>query len=195
MARRSGEGGLEARRAATTQPACPHGGARDGGNRWIRVQSLRRASVGGALVLLDCVTLPRMDRPAALERIVELLVTADDSTVVTSVRISAALKEALGLAVEHLGLDVSTSGLTSHALRHTLDTAVLAAGLADIYAESPQSRPSLVDVAVALAEQDGSPLADRRDLLEVAADQLLDRYPAADARDLLLWVEAQQVAA
>ncbi|MCL2423634.1 MAG: hypothetical protein FWD11_07065 [Micrococcales bacterium] len=136
-----------------------------------------------------------MDRPAALERIVELLVTADDSTVVTSVRISAALKEALGLAVEHLGLDVSTSGLTSHALRHTLDTAVLAAGLADIYAESPQSRPSLVDVAVALAEQDGSPLADRRDLLEVAADQLLDRYPAADARDLLLWVEAQQVAA
>ncbi|MCL2089743.1 MAG: hypothetical protein FWH11_00710 [Micrococcales bacterium] len=136
-----------------------------------------------------------MDRLAALDRIATLLVQADEPSVVTSVRVPAPLKEALRLAVEHLGLDVSTSWLATDAIRLTLEAAVLDAGLADIYARSPGSRPSLVDVALALAEQDGSPIADRCDLLDVAARQLLERHPDADARDLLLWVEAQQVAA
>ncbi|MCL2467746.1 MAG: hypothetical protein FWF21_10835 [Micrococcales bacterium] len=136
-----------------------------------------------------------MDRSAALDQIADLLAHADDPGVVTSVRVPGALRQALALAVEHLGLDVTTSRLTAEAIRATLETAVLDAGLADLYAQFPDSRPTLVDVAVALAEQDGSPVADTRDLLEVAARQLLVLHPDADARDLLLWVEAQQAAA
>ena len=149
----------------------------------------------GRRVLRICSTLGRVNRSEALDRIAELLAQADEPGAVTSVRVPAPLKEALGLAVEHLGLNASTSRLACDAIRLALESAVLDAGLADFYARFPTSRPSLVDVATALAEQDGSPFAGRRDLMDRAARQLLERHPDADARDLLLWVEAQQVAA
>ena len=65
------------------------------------------------------------------------------------------------------------------------------AALEQHFAAHPHARPSLAEVALALAAQDGSPLADRPELLERAATQLLARHPDADADDVLLWAEAQ----
>lgn len=62
------------------------------------------------------------------------------------------------------------------------------------YQQHPEARPSLVEVALALAAQDGSPLAERPDLIERAAAQVTSRHPDADADDVLLWAEAQRAA-
>ena len=58
----------------------------------------------------------------------------------------------------------------------------------------PHARPSPAQVALALASQDGSELADRPELIERDASQVLARHPDADADDVLLWAEAQLAA-
>ncbi len=63
------------------------------------------------------------------------------------------------------------------------------------YSQYPSVRPSLAEVALALAAQDGSPLAHHPDLVEQAAAEVVTRHPDADADDVLLWAEAQQAAA
>lgn len=133
-----------------------------------------------------------MNETWVLDRICQLLDTDDDSTVNTSMRLPGTLREAAGLAVDHLGLAPSTTTLTATALRSVLETAVLEAALEAHFEQHPAARPSLADVAIALAEQDGSPFAGRRDLFEEAAAEVLRRHPYADADDVLLWVEAQQ---
>lgn len=129
-----------------------------------------------------------------IDRICALLDSDDSVGAVTSVRIPEALRQALSLATEHLGFDATATSLTAIAVRAALEACVLEAALEAHYVEFPAARPSLVDVAAALAGQDGSPLAGRRDLLEAGAVTLLARHPAADARDLLLWVEATDAA-
>ena len=130
-----------------------------------------------------------------LDRLNELLDSTDDTTVNTSMRLPAALRDAAALAVTELSIAPSTTTLTASALRHVLETAVMSAALDAHYELHPQARPSLVDVALALAAQDGAPLAARRDLLEQAGPQVLRRRPGADADDVLLWAEAQLAAA
>ena len=84
--------------------------------------------------------------------------------------------------------------LTGAALRQALETAVMTAELEEHYRRHPNARPSLAEVALALAAQDGSPLADRPELLQRAAEEVVKRRPDADPDDVLLWAEAQQAA-
>lgn len=135
-----------------------------------------------------------MSAADVIDQIGALLDSDDSAGAVTSVRIPEPLRQALTLATDHLGFAATATSLTAAALRDALEACVLGAALEAHYAEFPAARPSIVDIAEALAAQDGSPLAERRDLLAVGAEALLARHPAADARDLLLWVEAQDVA-
>jgi hypothetical protein len=110
-------------------------------------------------------------------------------------RVPSALRDAAALAVEQLGAAASTTTLTTDALRKALERVVFDSALALHRAAYPQSHPTLAEVALALAEQDASPLAQRPDLIARAAEEVLSRHPAADADDVLLWVEAQLAAA
>lgn len=129
-----------------------------------------------------------------LDKISALLDVNDSATVNTSMRLPAALREAAALAVEKLGVAPTTTTLTATALRAALETAVMQAALDAHYEQFPHARPTLALVAHATAEQIGSPLSDRPDLLIAAAEQVLERHPRADAHDVLLWAEAQLVA-
>jgi len=135
-----------------------------------------------------------MDDLSVLDRINALLDADDESTVNTSMRLPVALRDAAALAVDQLQVAASTTTLTATALRAALETAVMEAALEAHYAQHPTARPTLAEVAQALAAQDGSPLADQRQLLEQAAAEVLARHPDADADDVLLWAEAQQAA-
>ncbi|HWH30511.1 MAG TPA: hypothetical protein VNU26_16425 [Mycobacteriales bacterium] len=128
---------------------------------------------------------------AALDRLNALLDADDVATSNTSMRLPTALRDAAALAVAELGLASSTTALTADALRAALQTAVLQAALDEHYRLHPGARPSLADVAVATAEQLGSPLADRPELLAAAAEQVVATHPDADAHDVLLWAEAR----
>lgn len=135
-----------------------------------------------------------MDVLTVLDEINRLLDADDETTVNTSMRLPATLRDAAGLAVEHLGVASSTTAMTAAALRAALETAVMTTALETHYQQHPEARPSLVEVALALAAQDGSPLAQRPDLIERAAAQVTPRHPDADADDVLLWAEAQRAA-
>lgn len=135
--------------------------------------------------------MPTLD---VLDRINALLDADDSTTVNTSMRLPAALREAAALAVEALGVAPSTTTLTANALRSALETTVMQAALDAHYEQYPHARPTLALIAQATAEQLGSPLADRPELLAAAAEQVLERHPQADAHDVLLWAEAQLVA-
>jgi hypothetical protein len=139
-----------------------------------------------------CVVRSVMEIEQVLDKITALLDADDDSTVNTSMRIPSALRDAASLAVEHLGVASTTTALTSVALRSAIETAVMAAALEAHYRMAPDARPTLAEMALALAAQDGSPLAARQELLEQAAADVLARRPDADADDVLLWAEAQQ---
>lgn len=131
---------------------------------------------------------------AVLDRINELLDAEDSSTVNTSMRLPTTIRDAAALAVEHLGIAPSTTTLTAAALRAALETAVMDAALQAHFRAHPDSRPSLAEVALALAAQDGSPLAERPDLIERAASEVVALHPDADGDDVLLWAEAQRAA-
>ncbi|MGH3371520.1 MAG: hypothetical protein ACRDPR_16135 [Nocardioidaceae bacterium] len=135
-----------------------------------------------------------MTSTEVLDRINELLGTEDSSTVNTSMRLPTALRDAAALAVEHLGVAPSTTTLTAAALRSALETAVMEAALQAHFRDHPDARPSLAEAALALAAQDGSPLAGRPEVIERAAADVVVRRPGADADDVLLWAEAQQAA-
>jgi hypothetical protein len=128
-----------------------------------------------------------------LDRLNELLDADDTATSNTSMRLPTALRDAAALAVNELGLAPTTTALTSGALRHALETALMRAVLDEHYRQHPQARPPLAQVALALAEQTESPLAGRPDVLAAAAEQLLARHPDADAHDVLIWAEAQSM--
>ncbi|MDY7104876.1 MAG: hypothetical protein S0880_27130 [Actinomycetota bacterium] len=130
-----------------------------------------------------------------LDRINELLDADDAATVNTSMRLPVALRDAAALAVEHLGLGGSATTLTAAALRTALETAVMERALEAHHVMHPGTRPTLAEVAFALAAQDGSTLADHPELIERAAADVLVRHPDADADDVLLWAEAQQALA
>ncbi|MDZ7678219.1 MAG: hypothetical protein U5K29_06685 [Acidimicrobiales bacterium] len=132
-----------------------------------------------------------MSDPVVLEQINQLLDAGDTATVNTSMRLPSNLRDAAALAVEQLGAAPSVTTMTATALRRALETLVMESALRLHYDENPDARPSLAEVAQALATQDGSPLADRPDLIASAAEAVLARRPGADADDVLLWAEAQ----
>ncbi len=135
-----------------------------------------------------------MDELTVLDEINRLLDADDETTVNTSMRLPATLRDAAALAVDHLGVASSTTAMTAAALRAALETVVMTAALESHYQQHPEARPSLVEVALALAAQDGSPLAQQPDLIERAAAEVTAGHPNADADDVLLWAEAQRAA-
>ena len=138
---------------------------------------------------------PRSNAAAETARqILELLRSGDATTTNTSMRIPTVLRDAAALAVSGLGAAESTTALTADALRAALEAAAMQATLDAHYAEHPELRPTLAERAIAAAELDGHPLAARPDVLARAAVQIVDHHPEADADDVVLWAEAQQLA-
>jgi hypothetical protein len=144
-------------------------------------------------------TPPHRNRPArgitttaAIDRIIELLSSAETETANTSMRLPNALREAAAIAVNDLGAAPSTTALTTAALRATLDAMVMQAVLDEHYQRHPRARPTLADLAIAAAELDGHPLANEPARLRRAAAQIVALHPDADADAVLLWAEAQE---
>jgi len=65
-----------------------------------------------------------LSREEALDRIVALLASDDTESVSTSMRLPASLREAMAIAVDELGLSISSGVLTAQSLRYALSTAV-----------------------------------------------------------------------
>lgn len=135
-----------------------------------------------------------MTSAAVLEQIAQLLDERDEATINTSMRLPVALREAASLAVEHLGLASSTTSLTAGALRTALETSLVNAALEQHFDVHPDARPSLAEVAQALAVQDRLSLADDPELIARAAVEVVAHRPNADADDVLLWAAAQRAA-
>lgn len=129
-----------------------------------------------------------------LERLRSLLDSTDPNTVGTSIRLPVGLRDAAALAAE-LGLARSVTGLTVEALRADLEVVVQRAALQEHYAAHPDLQPSLAEVALARAELDGDPLAERRDLIDRAAAEVLRRTSEPSARDVLLFAAGMASAA
>jgi hypothetical protein len=119
---------------------------------------------------------------------------AGTEVVHTALRLSAPLRAAVTLAVEHFGAAPSVVAMAPSTLRRHLETLALEAALHVHCREHRKARPSLAEIAHALAVQDGSPLAQRPDLLAAAASAVVERHPTADADDVLLWAQAQLAA-
>jgi hypothetical protein len=136
-------------------------------------------------------TVCAVDDLAALDELTRLLDADDTETVNTSMRLSVSLRDAAALAVTHFDAAPSATNLAAAALRQNLETLAMATALR-LHHQHPDAQPTLAEIAHALAVQDGSPLADRPDLIAAAA-AVIERRPDADAHDVLLWAEAQLV--
>jgi hypothetical protein len=135
-----------------------------------------------------------MDKEQVIDRICELLDDDEVASVNTSMRLPGGLRDAAALAVEHLGIAPTATMLTATALRAALESAVMTAALDEHVRLHPTVRPSRAEVALALAEQDGSPWAAHPDIVALAAEQVTRHRPDASGDDVLLWVQAQHAA-
>ena len=133
-----------------------------------------------------------MTREQAIDRINKLLNSTDPETANTSMRMLKAMREAAALAVSELDLAPSATVTAANALRSLLEATVALANLELHYEEYPQFRPTLADLAVVAAEWDGSPLAERPDLLRRYAAEIVQRHPDAEPEDVVLWAEARE---
>jgi hypothetical protein len=127
----------------------------------------------------------------AIERISQLLDSDMTETSNTSMRIPTALREAAALAAKELKVAPSATALTTMALRAALEAAVMRAALDDHYAQHPEARPDLADIAIAAAELDGNPLAADPDRIRRAATEMAAAHPHPEPEDVLLWAEAR----
>ncbi|HVF75100.1 MAG TPA: hypothetical protein VM938_08625 [Acidimicrobiales bacterium] len=125
-----------------------------------------------------------MDRN--LKRLLALLDDDGTESVGTSVRLPANLRDAAALAAD-MGLAASTTELTVRGLRDALEAFAQRAVLDAHYRAHPDARPDLEEVALATAAIDGSPLADRPDLVRRAVVEVhaLKDDPTPD--DVLLY--------
>lgn len=133
-----------------------------------------------------------MDR--RLKQLLDLLDTPGADTVNTSVRLPAALRDAAALAAA-MGLAGSTTELTVRGLRDTLEAFAQRAVLDAHYRAHPATRPDLAEVALATAELDGNPLAERPDLIRRAADAVSQLKHDPDPDDVLLYAAGLAAAA
>ena len=132
-----------------------------------------------------------MTKEEAIDRINELLDSTDPETVNTSMRIPKALREAAALAVSELGVAPSATVMAANALRMFLEGTVVLAALDLHFEQYPEARPSLGELAIGLAEIEGSPLAQQPDLLHRSAAEIQGSHPQAEPQDVLLWAEAR----
>lgn len=122
----------------------------------------------------------------ALDDLLSALDEGPGETESTSVRQPVALRRALKTALD-MGFATNANEAVNAATRSALEAFAQRAALDEHYATHPGSRPSLADVAYALAVLEHSPLVDRRDLLDQAAAEVVGVKPHADADDVLLW--------
>jgi hypothetical protein len=125
-----------------------------------------------------------MDR--SLERLLDLLDGADDDTVGTSVRLPVKLRDAAAVATT-MGLATSTTELTVRGLRDALEAFAQRAVLDAHYREYPAARPSLEEIALAMAQLDANPLAQRPELLKRAAAEVVTVKEDASPDDVLVY--------
>lgn len=123
---------------------------------------------------------------STLDDLVAALAEDASESTSTSVRQPAALRRALKAAVE-LGFAETANDALNATLRDALEAFALRAALEEHYAAHPAARPSLDEVALALAVLDHDPLAERPDLVRQAAREVVTIRPDADAADVLLW--------
>jgi hypothetical protein len=146
-------------------------------------------------LLQPCTTLPWyggfMGTLDAIERISQLLDSDMTKTSNTSMRIPTALREAAALAAKELKAAPSATALTTMALRSALEAAVMRAALDEHYAQHPEARPDLADIAIASAELDGNPLAADPGRIRRAAAEIAAAHPHPEPEDVLLWAEAR----
>jgi hypothetical protein len=133
-----------------------------------------------------------MDR--SLQRLLDLLDGADDDTVGTSVRLPVTLRDAAVVATT-MGLASSTTELTVRGLRDALEAFAQRAVLDAHYREYPDARPSLEEIALAAAQLDANPLAQRPDLLKRAAVEVVTVKDDASPDDVLLYAAGLAAAA
>ena len=107
-----------------------------------------------------------------LVRLLDLLDATEGETVGTSVRLPVALRDAAVVAAE-MGLAGSTTELTVRGLRDLLEAAAQRAVLDAHYEVHPDARPDLAEIALATAQLDGHPLAERPELVRRAADGIV----------------------
>ncbi len=72
-----------------------------------------------------------------------------------------------------------------------LETSAMETALRLHCEQHPDARPSLAEVALALAAQDGSALVDHPDLVAEAEREVSALDPGADADDVLVWAQAR----
>ena len=117
---------------------------------------------------------------------IELLESSRDETVGTSVRIPIDLRDAAAIAAD-MGLAGSITELTVRGLRDKLDAIAQRAALDEHYQQYPEARPTLAEVALATAQLDGNPLKDRPDLIELAANKVLELKKEPSPDDVLTY--------
>ena len=112
---------------------------------------------------------------------------ADHRHRATSLRLNASLRKAAEIAVER-GWAPTFTALVEQGLAARLAEVVASAAeqqaLEDHYAEHPEARPDLWEIAVAAAEVDGSALAGHPELIRRATEALGDQ---ADVDRVLAW--------
>lgn len=129
-----------------------------------------------------------------LTRLLDLLDGPAGESVGTSVRLPTQLRSAAALATE-LGLARSTTDLTIRGLRDALEAFAQRAVLDAHYLIHPRARPGLAEIAVATAALDGSPLAQRPDLVARAAADIVALRPDPTPDDVLLFAAGLAAAA
>lgn len=125
-----------------------------------------------------------MDRN--VKRLLDLLDRNEGETVGTSVRLPVNLRDAAALAGE-MGLVGSTTELTVRGLRDALEAFAQRAVLDAHYRAHPRARPDLAEIALAAAEIDGNPLAERPELVRRAAVEVRAFKDDASPDDVLLY--------
>jgi len=127
----------------------------------------------------------------SLQDLVDALDATDAQSVSSSVRQPGALQRALRAAVE-LGFASSANDGINSSLRIQLDAFAQRLALDQHYAEYPDARPTLAEVALELARLDHDSIADHPDLIAQAAREVVTYRPDADADDVLLWAASLQ---
>lgn len=115
--------------------------------------------------------------------------SGDDDTVVTSVRVPVGLREA-SKTLQAAGFISSFNDLLVQGARDRVEALAHRAGLDAHYAEHPELRPSVAEVALAAAQMDANDLAAHPDLITQAAAELVARQPSASADDVLAYAAA-----
>jgi hypothetical protein len=110
-------------------------------------------------------------------------------SVVTSVRVPEGLRHA-ATVLQEAGLISSWNELLVQGARDRVEAIAHRAGLDDHYADHPELRPAVAEVALALARMDASDLADEPELIEQAATELTVVRPDATADDVLTYATA-----